>query len=560
MVRDDLLAQKHTPRKHSFCKKLSLKGHKMKRLTAVLLILLFAALQVPGTTKAQGTSVTMAFLESEPDKLDTVKATSVDDYQVLWNVCEGLVGYDSKTLTPDKSGVAESWDISADGLTYTFHLRKGVKFHNGREMTADDVVYSFNRLANPDVGTSYTTLLLDHVKGIAQMREKDAAKRAKALEGVKAVDPSTVQITLDSPVSSFLNQLTLPGGFVVAKEAAESPDFNEHPVCTGPYSFTEWKHGESITLTANPDYWGGKPEIEKVTLRVIRESSQQTIEFEAGNLDIAGVSPADLPRLRDDAKLSKELLTIPTLNVFHLRINLGDKALSDIRVRKAVAMGIDRKAIVDTILNGQGTPAHGLVPIGLSAYDPKADPFPYNPDEAKKLLADAGYKDGLTLEVRTQTVETELRTLAAIQQQLAKIGVTLKINSTERALFSQDSNACKAQFITIFWSQDYPDPENFDGLLFTTSTSPTNSRNNCGYGKYEGSAEIKDLLAKATAMPLGPERDALYRQIEAKAIGEKVLVIPLYHASRPVLANSRLQGTIVDANAMARFKYITLAK
>src|SRR5258706_14016881 len=100
-------------------KTLSLKGCKMKRLTAVLLILLFAAIQVPGTTKAQGTSVTMAFLESEPNKLDTVKADSVDDYQVLWNVCEGLVGYDSKTLTPDKSGVAESWDISADGLTYT---------------------------------------------------------------------------------------------------------------------------------------------------------------------------------------------------------------------------------------------------------------------------------------------------------------------------------------------------------------------------------------------------------------------------------------------------------
>jgi ABC-type transport system substrate-binding protein len=533
----------------------------MKRLAYLLLILMLVTVSMTNISRAaDASSVTMAFLESEPTKLDTVTADSLDAFQVLWNVCEGLVGYDSKTLAPDTSGLAEKWEISSDGLTYTFHLRKGVKFHNGREMTADDVVYSLNRLANPDVATAYTQLMLDHVKGIAASREKDASKRAKSLEGVKAVDASTVTITLDSPVSSFLNQLTLPGGLIVPKEAAETADFAQHPVCTGPYTFVEWAHGDHITLKAFADYWGGKPAIDTVTIRVIREASQQAIEFEAGNLDIARVSEADLPRLRADDKLSKQLLIAPTLNVFHLRINLSDKALSDVRVRKAIALGIDRKAIVDTILNGLATPAHGLVPPGLSAYDPNANPFPYDPDQAKKLLADAGYKDGLTLEVRTQTVETELRTLAAIQQQLAKIGVTFKINSTERALFSQDSNACKAQFITIFWSQDYPDPENFDGLLYATSTAPTNSRNNCGYNKYDGAATIKDMLAKATAMPIGSERDALYRQIEANAIGEKVLVIPLYHTSLPVLVSSKLQGTVVDANALARFRFITLAK
>ncbi len=533
----------------------------MKRLAYLLLVLMLVAVPLPQISRAaDASSVTMAFLESEPANLDPQAAAAQDEFQVLWNVYEGLVGYDPKTLAPNNSGLAEKWDISDDGLVYTFHLRKGVKFQNGREMTANDVKYTFNRLANPKTGTSYTGLMLDNVKGIAASRDKDETKRAADLEGVKVIDPSTVQITLTNRVSSFLNQLTLPGGMVVPKEAAEAPDFNQKPVGTGPYKFVEWVHGDHVTLQANPDYWGGKPPIDKVTIRVIREASQQVIEYEGGNLDLASVAEAELPRLRQDAKLSKELLTVPVLNVFHLRINLKDKVLSDVRVRKAVALGIDRKTIVDTILNGQGTPAHGLVPPGLNAYDPKADPFPYDPDQAKKLLADAGYKDGITIEIRTQTVETELRTLAAIQQQLAKIGVTIKINSTERALFSQDSNACKAQFITIFWSQDYPDPENFDQLLYTSSTNPNNSRANCGYGSYPGFEKIKDMLTKASAMPLGAERDALYRQVEATGIGEMVLAIPIYHTVKTMLANPRLQGTVLDANGLARFRYISLGQ
>ncbi len=533
----------------------------MKRLAYLILILIFIAAPLPLTTRAaDSTTVTMAFLESEPATLDPQAAGAQDEYQVLWNVYEGLVGYDPKTLTPDTSGLAEKWDISSDGLVYTFHLRKGVKFHNGREMTADDVKYSFDRLANPDTGIASTTLLLNNVVGWAAASAKDASKRSKGIEGVKVVDPATIQITLATRVSSFLNQLTLPGGFVVPKEAAEGKDFNQNPVGTGPYKFVEWVHGDHIILAANPDYWGGKPQIDKVIIRVIREASQQTIEYEAGNLDIASISEADLPRLRADDKLSKQLMVVPVLNVFHLRVNLNDKVVSDVRVRKAIALGIDRKTIVDTILNGQGTPAHGLIPPGLTAYDPKADPFPYNPDQAKQLLADAGYKDGLTLEIRTQTVETELRTLAAIQQQLAKVGITIKINSTERALFTADSNACKIQLITIFWSQDYPDPENFDGLLYTASTSPNNSRANCGYGKYPGFDKIKSMLAQATGMPLGPERDALYRQIEQAGIGDLVLVIPIYHTVKTILANPRLQGTVLDANALARFRYITVSQ
>lgn len=528
----------------------------IRLLSVVALLVALVSMQILSSAAQDGSSITMAFLENEPAKLDPQAADSLDDYQVLWNVYEGLVGYDPKTLAPDNSGLAESWDISDDGLVYTFHLRQGVKFHNGREMTADDVKYSFNRLANPDTGTSYTTLLLNNVVGFSDMRVEDATKRATDLTGVQVIDPSTIQITLTSPVSSFLNQMTLPGGFIVPKEAAEAEGFNENPVGTGPYKFVEWVHGDHVTLAANPDYWGGKPSIDTVTIRVIREASQQVIEFEAGNLDLATVSEADIPRLQADETLSKELLVAPVLNAFHLRINLNDPALKDVRVRKAIALGINRQVIVDTILGGQGTAGHGLIPPGLSAYDADANPFPYDPEQAKQLLADAGYGSGLELELTTGTVETELRALAAIQQNLADIGITLHINSVERALFSETMNACKTQLGTIMWSQDYPDPENFDGLLYTPATS--GSRSACGYGAYEGFEKVKDMLAQASAMSLGADRDALYRDIENLGIGEDVLVIPLYHTVRTMLVNPRLQGTILDSNALARFRYITV--
>ncbi len=527
----------------------------MKRFLSLVIVIFLASLAVPQTLHAaDATSVSMAFLEAEAVKLDPQTADALDDFQVLWTVCEGMVGYDSKTLAPIP-GLATSWDISPDGLNYTFHLRSGVKFQNGRAMTADDVVYTFNRLANPDLGGGYASIILGNVAGFDAMQDKDPAKRAKALTGVKAVDPQTVQVTLTAPVSSFLNRMTLPGTMIVPKELADDKAaFNNHPVCTGPYKFDEWVHGDHITLSANPDYWGTKPTIQKITIRVIPQQSQQVLEYEAGNLDIASVSAADMPTLSADATYSKQLVNIPAPATFHFRLNLNDKATGDVRVRQAISLGIDRKAIVATILSGLGAPAQGLVPPTMTAYDPNFNPFPYNPDQAKKLLADAGYKDGVTLNVLTTTVESEVRTVEAIQQQLAKVGITLKINSAEKAVFSAASGKCDLQLQTVNWSQDYPDPENFDGLLIAGSSG---SRKACGYDTYDGAKDMIDLYNKATVAPLGAARDAMFRQMEATAIGKLAVAIPLYYPVRTVLVNPRLSGVVIDSNSMARFAGIT---
>src|SRR5258708_11348287 len=172
-----------------------------------------------------------------------------------------------------------------------------------------------------------------------------------------------------------------------------------------------------------------------------------------------------MARLSADAAYTKQLININAPATFHFRLNLGDKVTGDVRVRQAISLGIDRKVLVATILSGLGAPAQGMVPPTMTAYDPNFNPFPYDPDKAKQLLADAGYKDGVTLNVLTTTVESEVRTVEAIQQQLSKVGITLKINSAEKAVFSATSGKCDLQLQTLNWSQDYPDPENFDGLL-----------------------------------------------------------------------------------------------
>jgi len=528
-----------------------------KILVRSLLVLATMLMSVSVATYAQtnnsANTVTTFFIEGEPNVLDPQAASTIDEFQVLYNVYEGLVTYDPKTLNP-KPLLADSWDISSDSTVYTFHLHKGVKFQNGRDMTADDVKYSLERLGNPTTGTSYTSLLLNSVKGFNDMRVTDATKRATTLSGVEVIDPLTVKITLTAPVGSFLKQLTLPGGFIVPKEAVGA-DFAQNPVGTGPYKLKEWQHQTSITLVANDAYWGGAPVVKTAIMRTSPGASQQVLEYQANNSDVAVVPEPDLARLQQDSTLSKALFNVPILSTFFFRVNLKDPALSKPEVRQALAYAIDRDAIVQTVLAGQGSAAQGLYPPGLSAFDKSYQPYPHDVAKAKDLLTKAGFPNGLTIEVRTGQVESELRILNAIQQQVADAGITLKINSTEKSLYDQDRGACKMQLGTISFSQDYADADDFVPQLYRTG----GSLQKCGYDSYEGAADIAAMISKAAALPLGADRDAAYRQIEKAGI-DRGVIIPIIHNTRTVLVNPRLSGIVIDNNSYVLFNRITIAK
>jgi ABC-type transport system substrate-binding protein len=536
----------------------------MTKLRFVLILLLVTVFGSVAFAQ-DAPSVTIAFAESQPNTLDPAAATSADSFLVLRNVAEGLVSYDPQTLEPIPA-LAESWDLSDDGTVYTFHLREGVTFSDGSTFDANDVKYSFDRLANAETGTSYTAgLVLGAVAGWSEVRPPappaagdgtptpEPVTPATSISGVEVIDPQTVQITLTAPRPSFLESLTLPGGFIVAEGQT---DFTNGPIATGPYSVTEFTPDQQVVLTANDSYWGGAPAVKTATIRVIPEQSEQVLEFEAGTLDIVNVPPSDVARLTDDATFSSQLHQIPSLSTYFFRINLADAPLNDPAVRKALADAIDRETIVDTVLQGRGVPAYGLFPPGLGAYSADFKPFTYNPEQIKADLAAAGYPDGVTITLRTDQVETNVAVLNAIQQTAAPAGITINVNSTEASVYTQDRNDCNMDAGLIAWGFDYPDPENIATQAIAGSSV---SRINCGYKEYGNAAAVEALNAEAAAAPLGADRDALWAQFNDLAVAQDLLTIPVYHGASTYGINPRLGGTPVDNQGAIQLDLITVS-
>jgi ABC-type transport system substrate-binding protein len=525
----------------------------MRRIVFVIVVFVmafavaFPLTALPIANAQDNSTVTMAFIEGEPGSLDPVVADTINEFLVLRNVYEGLVSYDPKTLQPIPS-LAEKWDVSKDGLTYTFHLRSGIKFHNGRTLTAHDVKYSLERLANPELGKSYTRFLLDGVKGI----EAVVKGTAKEVEGLKAVDDQTFEITLSHPVASFLNQLTLPGGFIVPKEAAEKADFAQKPVGTGPYKFVQWVRKHQVNLEANTDYWGNQASVKFVVLRVMPESAQQVEAFKTDKVDVSLVPAFLLQSLQNDPKLAAQIQEVAPLAVTFLVLNLKDPALSKVEVRQALNIAIDRQALLKTVLKGQGSPAEGVIPPLLAAYQSEL-PFNHDVEAAKQLLAKAGYAGGLDLEVSLATDETDKRMMAVIQSQLAEAGINLTINSMDKATFDTNRKACQGQMFVNTWTGDYADPENFTTLLIDTSTM----RASCGYGEYSGVDQVKALLDQGSGMQPGADRDAVYRKAQDTAMSNAINV-PIYFRSKSALISDKLEGAYLDATLSINFADISI--
>jgi oligopeptide transport system substrate-binding protein len=427
-------------------------------------------------------------------------------------VFSGLVSFDTKlNLTPD---LAESWDVSADGMTYTFHLRKNAKFHDGRPVTAQDVIYSWERAASPDLASETALTYLGDIVGIKEIAEGSS----KHAPGLAAVDDHTLQVTIDAPKPYFLYKLTYPTAFVVDKANVESgEDWYRQPNGTGPYRLTEWKSMESIVYEANPDFYLGKPSIPYVVFQLYSGVGQRL--YEAGEIDLTGIGSYSADRFLDPTEpLHNELITGVNLCTGYITFDTTRPPFDDVNVRKAFSMAFDRQKYIDVVLNGHALPANGLYPPGLPGFNTELKGLPYDPEQARQLLQQSKYggPQGLPPIVFTDAgigtyVGADVAAMAQMWEQ--NLGVTITVENLEPNYYSDQIYAGNhGQLFSGGWCADYPDPENFADVLFHTGSQ----QNNGGYSN----PELDTLLEQARVEQDVNKRMAMYQQAEQMLVDD----------------------------------------
>jgi ABC-type transport system substrate-binding protein len=489
----------------------------------------------------QGGEMTVTF-KDDLVTLDPAIGYDWKNWSVIKSVFDGLMDYKPGTteLVPD---LAESVDVSDDGLTYTFKLRQGVKFHNGREMTAADVKYSLERTCSPATqspGAGYYGAL----KGFDDFQ----AGKATELAGVQAVDDHTVKIELIRPDSTLLHLMALNFSFVVPKEVAEEygQDFTHHPVGTGAYKVTDYTPGQHIILERNPD-WNkdGRPYVDKYTLQFGLEPTVAVLKIQKDEADMLGeiFPPAKYVEVSKDPALKDRFITAGQLNTNYMTMNFNIKPFDDVRVRRAVNMAINKQRLVQ-VLNNRGTVTGQVLPPAMAGFDPKYQGYPYDPEKAKALLKEAGHGDGFTTELYFQSVDPWPRMAQSIQQDLAAVGIKAELRGLDLSAFVGVGGKPDGTPMTLTeWYADFPDPSNFYSAILGCGGAVEGGYNWSWYCNKDIDGRAKQADAIAAPNRAGERIDA-WRQIMADIMDNDAAWVPLFNPNRYSLRSTRLQGDV----------------
>ena len=470
---------------------------------------------------------------AEPKSLDPHVATSLNDFRILGNIYEGLVRFADGTLELESS-LAESWQISDDGKTYTFRLQRGITFHDGTPFDAYAVKFNFERMLDDKHPYHHTGPF-----PLAFFFEK--------VEDVRTVAPYTVQFVLEQPFAPFLSNLAYPTGFIISPAAVQkhAKAFSRHPVGTGPFRFVEWSAQRRVVLERNPEYHGQASKSEIIVFRPISDPMTRVAELMAGGVDVVmELSPDNIALLRNRSDFAVHEQTGPHL--WFLILNTREGPFQDRRMRQALNYAIDKQALVRNVLQNTATVATGPVPEAFSwAYDNSVMAYPHDPEKARALIRAAGYEKGVEVTLLAPQegsgMLAPVQMAAAIQGDLARLGIRTRIQSYEWNTFLSKINAGLAgqgDMAEMAWMTN--DPDTLFYLALRSAALPERGGFNSGY---YANPRVDALTEAARTTTNRSERAALYRQLQR-----------LVHADAPWVFVASWRQNAVTHNALQGFR------
>lgn len=489
----------------------------------------------------QGGSMIVTY-KDDVSTLDPAIGYDWQNWSMIKSLFDGLMDYEPGTTNLRKE-IAEDYTISDDGKTFTFKLRKGVKFHNGRELNADDVKYSIERVVNPKT-QSPGAGFFGSIVGF----EDASAGKAEALSGITVVDPYTIKFELSRPDATFLHVLALNFAHIVPKEEVEKygADFGKHPVGSGAFKMTEWTLGQRIVFERFKDYYNPSlPKLDQITFEVGQEPVVALLRLQNGEVDIPGdgIPPAKFIEVTKDPKFKDLIIQGGQLHTGYVTMNVKIKPFDNVKVRQAVNMAINKDRIV-RIINGRAVPANQPLPPSMPGYAKDYKGYPYDPEKAKALLAEAGVADGFETELFVANTDPQPRIAQAIQQDLAAIGIKASIKSLAQAnVIAAGGEPDGAPMVWsggMGWIADFPDPSNFYGPILGCSGAVQGGWNWSWYCNAE--LDKKAQEADAIVDPARKEeREAMWRDIYLKIMDDAPWA-PIFNEERFSVRSERLGG------------------
>ena len=489
-------------------------------------------------------------LWSDPPTLDPHLSGDTTSAGVVVEIYSGLVALNTDLqLVPD---VADRWEISQDGKTYTFYIRDNARFHDGKPITASDFKWSLERAASPDTASPVADTYLSDIVGVDDVLEG----RTTDIAGVRVIDDRTLQIEIDAPKAYFLAKMTYPTAYVLDRENVEAGgnSWTDSPNGSGPFRLAEYTVGEVIVLERNENFYLEPPHLDSVIMNLA--GGQSMAMYENDEIDITGVGLFELDRVLDPTEpLNKELVIAPpSFTTFYIGFNASEPPFDDPKFRQALTHAVDKDLIANEVLSTLVTPAYGVLPPGFPGYNADLEGLQFDPDLARQLLSESDYADADTRPRIVVTVpgtggSIGLDMEVVIEMWRQELEVEVEIQQVEWATYLQDLNANKFQaFGGSGWQADYPDPQDFLDILFHTDSK----QNHTSYSN----PELDSILEQARTEPDVERRVELYHQAEDLIVQDAPLLPLWYTGEQYVLIKGHIEDYRLTPMTIPKLRHV----